>query len=137
MSTTFRRSLDRCLAVVVVAAALVASAPLLAAELSKEISTAAEHAGYAADATILKTAQVHLHHTINCLVGPNGKGFDANEANPCKAMGNGAIPDSTDAAKKKLLEEALKSANAGLATKDLAAAKKAAAGAQATLKSAM
>jgi len=137
MFTTFHRPFHCCLAVVPVAAALVMSTPLLAAELSKEISTAAEHAGYAADATLLATTQSHLHHTVNCLVGPKGKGFDENEANPCKGMGNGAIPDSTDAARKKLLEQALESADAGLATKDLVAAKKAAAAAQATLKSAM
>src|SRR5262245_1489205 len=136
MSTSIRRSLYRCLAIVPLSAALVASTSL-AADLSKEISTAAEHAGYAADATLLTTTQSHLHHTVNCLVGPKGKGFDAKELNPCKGMGNGAIPDSTDAGKKKLLEKALKSADAGLATKDLAAAKKAAAAAQATLKSAM
>ena len=137
MSTTFRCSLYRSLAIAPIAALLVGPASALAADVSKEVSTAAEHAGYAADATLLTTAQAHLHHTVNCLVGPKGKGFDAKELNPCKGIGNGAIPDSTDAAKKKLLEQALKSADAGLATKDLAAAKKAAAEAKATLKSAM
>src|SRR5262245_59359735 len=63
MSTTFHRPFHCCLAVVSVAAALVMPTPLLAAELSKEISTAAEHAGYAADATLLATTQSHLHHT--------------------------------------------------------------------------
>ena len=137
MSTTFRSPLCRNLAMVAIAALLVASTSALAADVSKEVATAAEHAGYAAEATLLTTTQAHLHHTVNCLVGPKGKGFDAKELNPCKGLGNGAIPDSTDAAKKKLLEQALASADAGLASKDLAAAKKAAAEAEAALKSAM
>ena len=137
MSTTFHSSRCRNLAMVAIATLLVASTSALAADVSKEVAAAAQHAGFAAEATLLATTQSHLHHTVNCLVGPKGKDFDAKEMNPCKSLGNGAIPDSTDAAKKKLLEQALASADAGLASKDLAAAKKAAAEAEATLKSAM
>lgn len=107
-----------------------------AADAAKEISTAATHAGYAADATEMKTAQAHLHHTINCLVGPNGKGFNATQANPCKDQGSGAIADTADAAKKKSLEAAVAKAMAGLKQADLAAAKKDASEAQAILKKA-
>jgi hypothetical protein len=70
---------------------------------------------------------------VNCLVGPSGAGYDAKEADPCKGMGRGAIPDTSDAAKKKSLEAALASANQGIAASDLAAAKKAAAETQAAL----
>jgi hypothetical protein len=44
-------------------------------------------------------AHARLHHTINCLVGPQEDGFDAKELNPCKDFGNGAIPDTEDATK--------------------------------------
>lgn len=94
-----------------------------AADAAKEISTAAQHAGYAGDATVLKTTYTHLHHVINCLVGPSGDGFDAKEANPCAAMGAGAIPDSSDAATKMALSAAATKAKAGLAAKELAAAR--------------
>ncbi len=116
---------------------LVSTLPSFAADAAKEVSTAADHAGYAADATVINTTYSHLHHTINCLVGPKGAGFDAKETNPCAAMGNGAIPDTTDAAKKKELTSAVAKAKAGLKSKDLAAAKADAMAAQALLKQAM
>jgi hypothetical protein len=100
----------------------VASAAL-AADLAKEASTAGQHAGMAAGATDIKTVGTHLHMAINCLVGPKGKGFDAKVANPCKDLGNGALADATGAANKKVLNQALVKAEAGLAQKDLAKAK--------------
>ncbi len=30
---------------------------------------------------------MRLHHVINCLVGPRGRGFDAAVGNPCKGVG--------------------------------------------------
>ncbi len=75
----------------------------------------------------------HLHHVVNCLVGPKGEGFDANEANPCASLGDGAIPDTTDSAMKTMLMDALKTANAGLGSDDLATAQKNAAETAATL----
>lgn len=95
-----------------------------AADAGKEIATAAQHAGYAADSTAIGTVHVHLHHTINCLVGPQGDGFDAKEFNPCKDFGNGAIPDTEDAMKLKSLRSALGLAEAGLKAEDLDTAKK-------------
>ena len=109
----------------------------LAADLSKEASTAGQHAGMAASATDIKTVGTHLHMAINCLVGPKGKGFDANVANPCKDLGNGAITDNTNAADKKLLKQALAKAEAGLATTDLAKAKADATAAQTLLSKVM
>jgi hypothetical protein len=76
---------------------------------------------------------MHLHHTVNCLVGPTGQGFDAKEANPCQKLGNGAIPDTTESATRAKLTAALASAQAGLKSDDLSAAKKAATEAQAAL----
>ena len=30
----------------------------------------------------MKTTQMHLHHVVNCLVGPQGEGFDASLREP-------------------------------------------------------
>jgi len=97
------------------------------ASATTEIKTAATHAGLASQATDLAMVHSHLHHTLNCLVGPSGTGFDAAEINPCKNNGNGAIPDTKNAAKKASLEKAADSARAGIAAGDLATAQKTAA----------
>ena len=132
------RTSIRLAAAVVGAVALVGlSAFAYAADAAKEADMAARHAGLASKATDIKVVHTHLHHVVNCLVGPKGEGFDAKEANPCAALGNGAIPDSTDSMMKTMLEDALKAANAGLASDDLAAAQKDAAQAAASLKKPM
>ncbi len=66
------------------------------------------------------------HHALNCLVGPGGTGFDATQMNPCANSGSGAIPDTADAAKKKILETAADQARSGIAATDLAKAQAAA-----------
>ena len=108
------------------AAALVLS-PMLAmpafANAAQEATIAQTHAGLAATQSSIDKVHMHLHHALNCLVGPKGAGFDASNANPCAKAGNGAIPDATDAAMKTKLEQAEASAKAGLATDDLANAK--------------
>jgi hypothetical protein len=111
--------------------------PAAAADAKQEIATAEQHAGFAQASDQLKMVHTHLHHTINCLVGPKGKTFDAKELNPCKDLGNGAIPDSTDAAQKKALQAPLDKARAGLKAKELAAAQKDASEVQAMLKKLM
>jgi hypothetical protein len=58
-----------------------------------EIKTAIAHAGYAAKADALNGVHLHLHHVLNCVVGPQDKMFDAAAGNPCKDQGNGALPD--------------------------------------------
>jgi hypothetical protein len=78
----------------------------------------------AAKAADLKTTQMHLHHAVNCLVGPSGKGFDASAGNPCGKAGAGAIPDATDAAVKAKLQSIADAAEPGLTTTDIAAAQK-------------
>lgn len=108
--------------------------PALAADVNGEISTAATHADLAAQAADLDGVHTHLHHTVNCLVGANGTGFDKAQINPCAGSGNGAIPDMADAAKKKALEAALAKANAGIAASDIAAAKSDATATAAALK---
>ena len=115
---------------------LLFASPALAGDASAEITNAALHAGFAAQASDIEGVQAHLHHTVNCLVGPGGPGFDAKELNPCANTGGGAIPDSTKASTKAALESALAKANSGIAATDLAAARKDAAAAEAALKSA-
>lgn len=122
-------------------AALILAAPApasAAGDVSKEIAAAEQHAGFAAKSTDLKTVQAHLHHTVNCLVGPKGKGFDANQLNPCKDLGNGVMPDlKGDKAKRATLQKALNAARAGLRDKTLKAAQRQAASAEELLKKAM
>lgn len=110
--------------------------PALAADAGGEITNAAMHAGLAAKASDIAGVHTHLHHAVNCLVGPNGTGFDAKELNPCANTGNGAIPDTATASSKQALEAALAKANSGIAATDLAAAQKDAAAAEAMLKAA-
>ena len=107
------------------ACAALTATPVLA-DTAAELNIAQNHAGMAAKAADLKTTQMHLHHAVNCLVGPGGQGYDASNANPCSKAGNGAIPDSTDAAQKAKLQAAVADAGPGLSTTDLATAQKAA-----------
>lgn len=102
---------------------LAASAADANGAAAKQIATAGAHAGMALGATDLTTAHAHLHHVVNCLVGPSGKGFDAKAANPCKGMGQGAIVDAKgDAAVEAHLHAALDQAEHGLKTTTLDAA---------------
>lgn len=98
--------------------------PAFAADSMKEAMTAATHAGFASKAANIKQVHMHLHHAINCLEGPNGEDFDKTNANPCAAIGNGAIADSSDSAMKDKWMKAVSTAKMGLATDDLAKAQK-------------
>lgn len=83
---------------------LVLLPPPAHADASNEVATAAQHAGLSAASNSLLMADTHLHHTLNCLVGPKGRGFDTKAANPCASLGNGAIPDTTDTHTRKELD---------------------------------
>lgn len=110
-----------------VLATALASVPFaVLADGASETVTAETHAELAAQASDLAGVHMHLHHTVNCLVGPNGKGFDAKELNPCANAGNGAIPDTKDAVKLKMLNDAVVLAESGIADDNVTAAKKAA-----------
>ena len=102
--------------VVVSAAALIPVAAF--ADAHSEIVQAATHAGLAAQSTDVAMVHMHLHHTLNCLVGPDGPGFDAKEMNPCANAGAGAIPDG-GIMKKMMLEAAANEARLGIAEPDL------------------
>ncbi len=86
-----------------------------------EVATAHAHALMAGSADTVEIGHAHLHHVINCLVGPKGEGFDAAAGTPCKGQGNGAIPDSKgNLALRGKLQNALAAAKAGLKAADLA-----------------
>ena len=89
------------------------------ADVAAELTVADQHAGFAAKAATIDMVHMHLHHVLNCLVGPSGPGFDAAPGNPCAKAGNGAIADGGDKAK---LQPAVDAANAGIAATDVAAA---------------
>ena len=111
--------------VLLAAVSALAASPAFA-DVAAQLSVAQTHAGMAAKQTDIKAVQMHLHHAVNCLVGPAGKGFDAAAGNPCAKAGTGAIPETTDAAQKAKLEAAVAKATPGLSTTDLATAQKAA-----------
>lgn len=122
-------------AAIAAALVLLATQSAAAADGRQEINTAALHASMAANASDQKTVQAHLHHVINCLVGPHSADYNSAEADPCKGQGAGAIPDSP-ADKQKDLNSALSMARLGLAQTDLTKAKEQAGQIQATLKKA-
>jgi len=97
------------------AAALAATPAFAAVSAGKEIGTAIEHSGFASKVKSTEQVHLHLHHVVNCLVGPHGKGFYAAAGDPCKGMGNGALNDlSGQAAVRSELEKALHEADSGL-----------------------
>lgn len=120
-----------------IAALAVAGVALLpAAALAdgpQAIGIAANHAGLAGNAGAIEMVHTHLHHVLNCLVGPGGNGFDAAPGNPCGGSG-GALPQTADAATKTKLEGVATAVRGGIANNDLAGAKKVAMDAQAALK---
>jgi hypothetical protein len=94
------------------------------ADAASEIATAAQHAGFAAAAPNLAQTHMHLHHVMNCLVGPKDGDFDKTNLNPCAQMGNGAFPDESNAEIKAKLQSAMSAAGDGIASSDEATAKK-------------
>jgi hypothetical protein len=72
---------------------LQSSVAMAAGDPTVELKTASTHAGFAAKYEALKEVTMHIHHTLNCLVGPQDKLFDASAGNPCQGQGNGYLPD--------------------------------------------
>ncbi|MHB8733404.1 MAG: hypothetical protein ACYDAB_16665 [bacterium] len=81
--------------VAVAAAGMLGLYGAFAAEMGTqaELKTAIAHAGYAEKAETMKDVTMHLHHVLNCLVGPNDKMFDKMAGNPCQGQGDGIMPD--------------------------------------------
>lgn len=101
------------------AALALASTTASAANPGKEAQTAATHAALAAKSTSLDMVKTHLHHVVNCLVGPKDPRFTTKEINPCQGMGRGAIPDAWTKASAKSMRNALRDAERGLKAKSL------------------
>lgn len=60
--------------------------------MADQIKTAATHAGYAEKYDSMKEVSLHLHHVLNCLVGPSDNMYDKASGNPCEGQGNGILP---------------------------------------------
>ncbi|KAB7739979.1 hypothetical protein F2P47_10790 [Parvibaculum sedimenti] len=121
---TTHQSIVALLAAIAGAAMVSVVAPAYAAatDVKHEISAAAVHAHLAGNSADLAGVHSHLHHTLNCLVDPKDAAFDTKEMNPCASMGEGAIPDASDATLKAALRAAAKEAEAGIAESDLSKA---------------
>ena len=111
--------------------------PTLAGDSSEQAAIAAQHAGLASNEAEIANVHSHLHHAVNCLVGPSGVGFNAAAGNPCDGMGEGAIAEAADADTRMAYENALTQALSGLGSQDVVTAKDAAGRAQETLENAM
>ncbi len=74
--------------------------------LQDAVKTAITHAGFAEKYDTMKEVTLHLHHVINCLVGPKDKMFDTSAGNPCQGQGNGIIADVSSGAHKDAQFEA-------------------------------
>ena len=112
------------LAIAVVISGLLTFPIAAYADAASEIATAAQHAGFAAAAPNLVQTRTHLHHALNCLVGPQDGDFDKTNMNPCAQEGKGAFPDESDPDIKAKLQSAMAAAEDGIAASDEATAKK-------------
>jgi hypothetical protein len=102
---------------VVVLSAIAAGAAW--ADAASETAMALKQTYLAATADKIAEVHVSLHRAVNCLVGPKDSLFDSSATNPCAKAGRGAIVDSTDAVKKKHLQDAIDMAEMGIASSDL------------------
>lgn len=61
--------------------------------MGEELKTAITHSGFAEKYDTTKEVTLHLHHVINCIVGPGDPLFDKMAGNPCQGQGKGIMPD--------------------------------------------
>lgn len=110
-----------CSSFVALSAAIAADAPGASpANANQEVATALQHAGMSAGSSKIDDVHAHLHHVINCLVGPSGQGFDATAADPCTGQGTGAVNDlDSKSPRRAKLDQAVKDAGMGLKENDL------------------
>jgi hypothetical protein len=93
MSDPIRLAVRVFLAGVLVCASVLPQIALAAGDPSAELQTAITHLTFAAKYEGMKEITMHLHHAVNCLVGPQDKLFDTAAGNPCQGMGNGYLAD--------------------------------------------
>ena len=87
---------------------------------AKELTAAENSAHSARAAKDISGIHEHLQAVVNCLVGPQGPGFVATTNDPCNHMGRGALTDVLqNSDESRLLNDALSSAKAGLASTNL------------------
>lgn len=102
------------MAIVAAASLFTLTLAFAAGDAAKEIATAQVHAQMAATVKDINMVHAHLHHVLNCLVGPKGKLFDSSAEDPCKGMGDGALNDLGNSPKVRAkLEMAIKHAERG------------------------
>ena len=128
-----KRSLSSSTALLCGALLLSSAAFAQGGDVAKELGAASTHAQLSESSQSVEVATMHLHHVINCLVGPHGRDFNAAAGNPCKGMGEGAEKDAQ--ANRAMMthwldqvSHALVSARRGVAAKNLADVHKAASG---------
>ncbi len=90
------------------------------ADAPSETAAALKHAYAAAQAGKIADVHTNLHRAVNCLVGPADSLFDATA--PCESPGKGALTETTDARKKKHLQDAVDMAEMGIASSDFSKA---------------
>jgi len=96
-----------------------------AAELSEVFLMAQTYAEFAVMDSSIDSVRLHLHYALNCLVGPEGDGFDASHGNPCAHSGIGAdAVDERDASKRAALLIAIGQAKHGIADNDIKTAQR-------------
>ena len=75
------------IALAVTALVLAGISATVSAQTPNPFSTAAEHAGMAAQAKELAEIHLHLHHVLNCLEGSSGRDYKKVPSNPCTGKG--------------------------------------------------
>ncbi|WP_147305059.1 hypothetical protein [Alkalilimnicola ehrlichii] len=101
--------------------------PLLSAAeqdpVRQQLQTALLHAEFAADGEKAPAIHYHLHHVINCLVGPRGDAFREEVGNPCEGQGRGLVHDLRGSAGRDEVDLALTAALHGLNAEQVEAAR--------------
>ncbi|HEX7325245.1 MAG TPA: hypothetical protein VF292_07815 [Rhodanobacteraceae bacterium] len=125
-------------AAVALGSAFSMSAPAATGNANKEIATALIHANVASKVDSLSGVHLHLHHVLNCVLGPHSKQYSAAaeklSAYKCVGLGNGALPDSRDPAVRSDLQQVVKFADRGIQSQQFATAHQSALGVLAQLK---
>lgn len=109
-----------------IGAALCCTAAAATSGGEREIAAAIVHATAATKVDTTAGVTLHLHHVINCLVGPQGGLFDAKaealSENPCHDLGHGALADAgTSKDVHAALTRALRDAESGIRANTLTA----------------
>jgi len=81
------------LAVVVALAFGIRAAAAADMGYADELKTAIFHSGLAQKYDTMKEVGLHLHHVVNCIVGPDDPMFDKTAGNPCQGQGKGLLVD--------------------------------------------